>query len=148
MGLREAEERTEDVRGRGRREGGGVLGGKGERRRTDEEDEERRMRKDADLFGGDGLVSLLAELLEGGRVVAQVDLGANEHDPRLVAVLVDLGQPLLGNAVKGGRLVGREAEDENIGSKVALREAENSREGLGELVGKGIGCYLIEKKAY
>jgi len=66
------------------------------------------------LFGGNGLLAGLAELLDGLGVVAQILLAANEDNWDVTAEVENLRVPLLGNVVERIGGVDGEADQDDV----------------------------------
>ena len=73
------------------------------------------------LVDGDDALLVLGQLLDGGGVVAQVDLRADQQEGRLLAVVRDLGHPLLFDVLERRRRHHREADEEDVRLRVAER---------------------------
>lgn len=88
----------------------------------------------------DGLHSLLAERLEGGRVFPQVKLGADEDDGGVGGMVADLGTPLIQGINMGWRRWGsREMCVPYLGLDVVKRRRAYNGEADEEHVGLGVG---------
>ena len=68
-----------------------------------------------------GLVTVLVELDQYFDVVAQVALRADQQQWRVGAVRAQFGQPLLAHVVEGGGRHDREADEKDVGVRVAQR---------------------------
>jgi hypothetical protein len=58
---------------------------------------------------------LLSELLADARVVAQIDLGADDEAGDAGTVMMNFGEPLLADVLEGGWGGDAEADEENVG---------------------------------
>ena len=73
------------------------------------------------LLAGDGLELVLGKLVESARLLAQVDLGADEQEGRLLAMMQYLGHPLLLDVLVRGRIDHAEAHEEHVRLRIAER---------------------------
>ena len=71
------------------------------------------------LLVRDGALALTLELLEGGVVVPEIELGANDDEGHVGAEVVDLGEPLGGDVLERDGVHHREADQEHVGIGVA-----------------------------
>ena len=70
------------------------------------------------LLVADGLHALLAQAVDGGRVLAQVELGAHEDDRHVGRVVLDLRVPLGLDVVEGRGGYDAEADEEDVSLRV------------------------------
>lgn len=61
-----------------------------------------------------GLHALLSQRVEGGNVVAEIELGADEDDGNVGGVMVDFGVPLGADVVKGRRADDGKANEKDV----------------------------------
>jgi hypothetical protein len=73
------------------------------------------------LLVADGGEVLLAEARDGLRVLAQIELGADEQERRVGAVVRHLGKPLGRHVLKRRRRDDGEADEEDVGLRVRER---------------------------
>ena len=70
------------------------------------------------LLVGNGRLLLASKLLASGGIVAEVDLGADENDGSVGAVVRHLGVPLGANVLEGRRVDDGEADEEDVRLRV------------------------------
>ena len=73
------------------------------------------------LLVGDGALLLASKLLASGGIITKIDLGADEDDGGVGAVVGHLGVPLGTDVLKGRRVHNREADEEDVGLGVGER---------------------------